>query len=259
MLSTHATLATLALLGALLGAAYLMVGTVITPLILMTYLVGHIGFSTHARLRQAHESTIRGFVKVVEALDPYTKGHTERVAHLCRIIGEEMGLDWERMERLRWAALLHDVSKLAVPGDLPAARRGRLLPEHYEAAARHRLVVEGVLAEVDFLRPMVEITSAADRPARRRRLRGEPPRWKPASWRLRMCSTARTTTRSYREAITQAEAFASSRPMDDRFGRGCPGCLRSGGGRIVARSTARPTRPATARLDEQVRERAIRA
>ena len=160
LLGTHAAVGAMAVLGALLGAAYVMVGPVISPLILLTYVVGHIGFSTDARLRQAHESTIRGFVKVVEALDPLTKGRTERVAHLCRITGEQLRLPWDRMEGLRWAALLHDVSRLAVPGDL-ANREESLTPAEHEEAVRHRTVVHGVLAEVEFLRPMVAITAAA--------------------------------------------------------------------------------------------------
>jgi len=256
MLSTHATMATLALLGALMGVAYLMVGPVATPLIMMTYLVGHIGFSTHARLRQAYESTIRGFVKVVEALDPYTKGHTERVAHLCRIIAEDLDLSWDRMERLRWAALLHDVSKLAVPGG-PVMGDQALTSEQHEEAARHRGVVDGVLAEVEFLRPMVDITAAAYA------LLGESAGSGAAPLEARILAAAdmfdsMTTTRSYREAVTQAEAFASLRDEKDRLGADLLDAFEAA---VVGRGEiyGSPDQASAARLLEQVRERAIRA
>ncbi len=42
-------------------------------------------------------------------------GHTERVARFAEMIGKQMGFDGTQLERLRWAALIHDVGKLAVP------------------------------------------------------------------------------------------------------------------------------------------------
>ena len=215
MLPNHLALATLAVLGALLGAAYVLVGGVVVPLILFTYLVGFAGFSTHSRMRRSHEAAIRGFVKVVEALDPYTRGHTERVAHFCRITAEELGLTRERAERLRWAALIHDVGRLAIPGALLDS--SNLTPEQHEEAVRRRRVVEGVLAEVAFLRPMVEINAASHG------VRGSVTPWRLAPLEARILAAvdafdARTTTRSYRAAITQEQAFAELRAEADRFG-----------------------------------------
>jgi hypothetical protein len=256
LLGTHAAVGAMAVLGALLGAAYVMVGPVISPLILLTYVVGHIGFSTDARLRQAHESTIRGFVKVVEALDPLTKGRTERVAHLCRITGEQLRLPWDRMEGLRWAALLHDVSRLAVPGDL-ANREESLTPAEHEEAVRHRTVVHGVLAEVEFLRPMVAITAAAHT------LLGQTEVITPIPREARILAAAdlfdaRTSTRSYREAMTQADAFASLRAEEWRFGDEVLDALERA---VVSRGEiyGSPDAASAELLARQVKERAIRA
>ncbi|MGH7511120.1 MAG: HD-GYP domain-containing protein, partial [Gemmatimonadales bacterium] len=144
--------------GGLLGATYHIVGPVTLPMIFVVFAVGYLTFSSYGQLREAHEATIRGFIKALEAKDLYTRGHTERVAYFAQLIGEELGYRGTRLERLRIAALIHDVGKLAVPRDL-IRKSGRLSDAEYAEMQRHAHMVEDILAEVDFLRPMVEIAS----------------------------------------------------------------------------------------------------
>jgi HD-GYP domain-containing protein (c-di-GMP phosphodiesterase class II) len=54
-------------------------------------------------------------VEAVEAKDPYTRGHTRRVAELAVRIGQELRLGPERLRVLNRAALLHDIGKIGVP------------------------------------------------------------------------------------------------------------------------------------------------
>lgn len=213
MMTNHLTLMLLAALGGLLGATYLLRGPTTLPLILVSYLVGHFGLVSYGRMRRAHEETVRGFVKVVEALDPHTRGHTERVAHFCRITGEALGLDPDRQERLRWAALIHDVGKLAVPASL-LRRDGPLTVEEQQGVASRMAVVDGVLADVEFLRPMVAI-SAQHRTVLDHG--GEAN----VEARILACADAfdlMTSTRSYRAAVTQPEAFTALRGAAERLG-----------------------------------------
>jgi HD-GYP domain-containing protein (c-di-GMP phosphodiesterase class II) len=50
----------------------------------------------------------------LEAKDPYTKGHSDRVTEFSRLIGQELGLSAEKMELLTNAAQLHDIGKLCI-------------------------------------------------------------------------------------------------------------------------------------------------
>jgi HD-GYP domain-containing protein (c-di-GMP phosphodiesterase class II) len=68
--------------------------------------------------------------------DRVTLGHSDRVRAYAEVIGREMHLDDDEIDRLRWAALLHDVGKLEVPYAL-LNKPGVLTPEEYAAVQTH--------------------------------------------------------------------------------------------------------------------------
>jgi len=57
-------------------------------------------------------------IEAVEAKDPYTRGHSERVNVLSMEIGRAMGLSAEELEDLHWGSLLHDVGKIGIPDSI---------------------------------------------------------------------------------------------------------------------------------------------
>ena len=201
--------------GGLLGATY-HIAPVVLPLVLGLFGVGYFAFASHGELREAQESTLRGFIKALEAKDLYTRGHTERVAYFAQLIGEELHYRGNRLERLRWAALIHDVGKLAVPGEL-IRKRGRLDDGEYVQLQDHAHVVEEILAEVDFLRPMVEIASAhhsrfdGSGYGGTGHTDGERPSQEACILAVADAFDAMTSTRSYRVALSQTYAFSELR------------------------------------------------
>lgn len=74
-------------------------------------------FSLLLDIRQAYQSTMEALAAALEAHDPSRQGHAERVAALARAIGLEVGLRGKDLERLGYAALLHDVDLMAVDRD----------------------------------------------------------------------------------------------------------------------------------------------
>jgi putative nucleotidyltransferase with HDIG domain len=75
-------------------------------------------------------------VAALNAHDRLTRGHSERVRAYAEVIGEQLGLPRGELDRLRWAALLHDVGKIAVPAEI-LNKRGRLTDEEFEAIKTH--------------------------------------------------------------------------------------------------------------------------
>jgi HD-GYP domain-containing protein (c-di-GMP phosphodiesterase class II) len=148
-----------AVIGGLLGLVLAVNGSIsLVPLVLSMFIIGHMAFTSQATLRATHESMLRGFVKILETRDLYTRGHTERVAEFSMAIGRELGFSESQLARLRWAALIHDVGKLAVPTAI-MRKQGALTDDEYREMRVSTHKVDDLLSEVDFLAPMVVICS----------------------------------------------------------------------------------------------------
>ena len=81
---------------------------------------------------------VQAFVQAVEAKDPHTKGHSERVAHYAVLIARELGLKRKEVELIREAGLVHDVGKIFLPEEVLTAR-GTLEPAQQAAMMSHPL------------------------------------------------------------------------------------------------------------------------
>jgi HD-GYP domain-containing protein (c-di-GMP phosphodiesterase class II) len=80
--------------------------------------------------------TLRRVAREVDARDPATDGHSDRVAEMCAQLATELGWGRRRAERLRDAARIHDVGKACLPEEILLAPR-RLTPEEYEIVKEH--------------------------------------------------------------------------------------------------------------------------
>jgi putative nucleotidyltransferase with HDIG domain len=205
------------LLGGLIGAAFLIAAReAIIVFIVGVYAIGHMSLYAFAQLRESHIGSIRGFVKTLEAKDMYTRGHTERVAVFAQMIGEELGFTGTQLETVRWSALIHDLGKLAVPTEL-IRKRGRLDDEEYAEMKSHAHLVEEILAEVDFLQPMVEIASGHHSNfdgtgyGGRGHSDGYPPSLEACIVAVADSFDAMTSARPYRMALSQQYALAELR------------------------------------------------
>lgn len=89
-----------------------------------------------AELERAYLDTVRALAGAIEARDPYTGGHVDRVASYAVALGRELGLDEASLRALEIGALLHDIGKIAIP-DAVLLKRGPLSQEEWECMRQH--------------------------------------------------------------------------------------------------------------------------
>lgn len=63
-------------------------------------------------------SITRTLSAAIDASDPYTKGHSERVKQIALKVGEKLGFDAQELEKLEMAAFLHDIGKIGIPDNI---------------------------------------------------------------------------------------------------------------------------------------------
>jgi hypothetical protein len=113
-------------------------------------------YQRYIQLREAYSDTIRSLIGVLEAKDPYTRGHSERVAGYAVGVGRQMGLDALTLERLECAALLHDLGKIAVSRTI-LVKPGRLTDLEYDLIRRHPETGAEFVARVPSLQDVVPL------------------------------------------------------------------------------------------------------
>jgi HD-GYP domain-containing protein (c-di-GMP phosphodiesterase class II) len=90
----------------------------------------------YADLKQLLFGIIRALTAAIDAKDPYTSGHSERVARIAVRLAEELGIPPPKRSDLYLAGLLHDVGKIGV-GDDVLKKTGPLTPEEYRRVQAH--------------------------------------------------------------------------------------------------------------------------
>ena len=115
--------------------------------------------AAEAEMEATYLGAVRALTASLDARDPYTAGHSERVSTLSVAVGEQMALDADAIEVLRLGALLHDVGKIGVPDEI-LRKRGRLTPAEFDVIKTHPTAGARILRSIPFLArhiPIVEL------------------------------------------------------------------------------------------------------
>jgi len=106
-------------------------------------------------LTKVTEELLDLMVAAIEARDPYTSGHSQRVSRASKIIARTIGLRPAEIERVGVAALLHDVGKIDEAFAPILAKEGRLTPEEWDIMKRHPIRSAELVGLLSSLRDVV--------------------------------------------------------------------------------------------------------
>jgi len=146
-----ATYIALTPIGFVMAMVYVSIGIWGIILFFFPLILARRSFELYTKMRRVYLDTIRALAAAIDAKDPYTKGHSERVAQLALSIAEEMDLPEREIEKIEYTALLHDVGKIGVDERILAKNDG-LTDEEYKKIKAHTITGAKIIEPVDFLK-----------------------------------------------------------------------------------------------------------
>ena len=108
------------------------------------------------KLEQAYMESIETLRYTVEAKDPYTRGHSDRVSEFSVLIGKYLGLSDEDLHTLKIGGLFHDIGKIGIPDSI-LLKPGKLTPDEYSEIKNHPSIGVHILSNAAIFRDIIPI------------------------------------------------------------------------------------------------------
>jgi HD-GYP domain-containing protein (c-di-GMP phosphodiesterase class II) len=150
------SMAGLAPLAWLMAAMYVVAGPIgVLPFAVPLYAT-RAGYKKVVEIRDMFTQTVRSLAGAVDAKDPYTAGHSERVQRIAKDLGNELNCSDGELEALEWGGLLHDIGKIGIP-DAILLKAGALTKEERVVMNAHPVKGEEIIKPVEKLAPELPI------------------------------------------------------------------------------------------------------
>ena len=114
------------------------------------------GYKKVVEIRDMFTETVRSLAGAVDAKDPFTAGHSERVQLIAKDLGAELRCSESELEALEWGGLLHDIGKIGIP-DAILLKEGELSKEERVVMNAHPVKGEEIIRPVTKLAPELPI------------------------------------------------------------------------------------------------------
>jgi putative nucleotidyltransferase with HDIG domain len=110
----------------------------------------------YQRNREAHINSIAALTTALEADEPYTHGHSYRVAKYAIRIGKALGMGDRELETLEYGGLLHDIGKIAITNEI-ICKPGRLTESEFSVIKSHSTIGADIVEQIKFLSEATEL------------------------------------------------------------------------------------------------------
>jgi len=105
-------------------------------------------------LKKTHLDSVKVLVEAIDAKDPYTRGHSDRVTRMSLKIAFQLGFAEDRLESLEYGALLHDIGKIGIKDEV-LLKPGTLDSEEYQYIQEHPLIGIKIIEGLDFFKDKI--------------------------------------------------------------------------------------------------------
>ncbi len=105
-------------------------------------------------LKKAHLDSVKVLTEAIDAKDPYTRGHSDRVKRMSLAIARHLGFSEERIEALEYGALLHDIGKIGIKDEI-LQKQGPLNEEEFHYIREHPLIGVKIVEGVEFFKDKI--------------------------------------------------------------------------------------------------------
>jgi len=143
-------------LGAIIAVIYLHIGIPGVGLFLVTLMLARYSFKLYTDMREVHFNTVRALTSAIDASDPYTRGHSERVTYYAVAIARAMRLSERRIQAIEYAGFLHDMGKIGIHHDI-LTKPGALTEDEWVSMRSHPEIGARIVSDLDFLRGAREV------------------------------------------------------------------------------------------------------
>lgn len=161
--------------------------------------------------RSRFEGIVKGIIAALELKDPYTRGHSERVAYYALTLAQRLQkYNEDELEAFYYSCLLHDVGKVSLPDSI-LTKPGKLTPEEYEIVKQHPVVGSEAIKDIEKLPNSIDVIryhhERWDGQGYPDGLEGEEIPLLARVVAIADAFDAMTSDRSYRKAISPEEAY----------------------------------------------------
>jgi HD-GYP domain-containing protein (c-di-GMP phosphodiesterase class II) len=137
-------------LGAIVVVIFLHIGIPGVTLFLVPLLLARYSFKLYMEMRDVHIETVKALTSAIDASDPFTRGHSERVTTYAVAVARELGLSERRVQTIEYAGFLHDMGKIGLQHDI-LLKPGKLSEDEWRLMRSHPETGAKIVADLHFL------------------------------------------------------------------------------------------------------------